>query len=158
MNSGKINNFFCKLRNFGSCFFLAFFLNFNSVKASQIPNTSEIQKVIELIKSKDDNQLKKLITIVKSNGKTLVVLEFEELQEEKSTIQKKFTKLEVGKKIGGTLTGHTYESYMRKTSSWLENYEKENRLKELKGKPVKITKFTFEKETEEIKIEDIKLK
>ena len=32
MNSGKINNFFCKLRNFGSCFFLAFFLNFNSVK------------------------------------------------------------------------------------------------------------------------------
>ena len=82
MNSGKINNFFCKLRNFGSCFFLAFFLNFNSVKASQIPNTSEIQKVIELIKSKDDNQLKKLITIVKSNGKTLVVLEFEELQEE----------------------------------------------------------------------------
>jgi hypothetical protein len=52
-------------------------------------------------------------------------------------------KKSAGRKIGGTLTGTTYERHLKSTSIWLDNFEKKNHLYTEK---LKLTKTPIIKE------------
>lgn len=142
------------------CVSLAFFMNSNPVKAvGNRKDQTEIIKLISDLNSLPKEEIEKTVTILDSydtENKTTYYIKVDKIKKKMNEVQEKpKTKFRgVPRKLGGgeTITQYNYEAFMRKTVLWLEKYEQENQLKNLKTTGPKIPDLP-----PEITLEDILL-
>jgi hypothetical protein len=106
---------FQKLKKFLGCFLLSLTLNVSSIKADE--------KNIQI-------QTQTIICRKKPNKKFIQFFKKDLMDSEINKVK--------GKKIGGILTGTTYEKYKNSTFIWLDEYGKNNKLILSKVKNVNI--------------------
>ena len=152
-----IKNLLKKTIRIIGCISLAFFMNSSSVRAiGNKKDQTEIIKLISDLNSLPQNEIENTVKILdksETDTKITYYIKIDKIKnkiQEKTETKKKFQG--VPRKLGGgeSITSYNYEAFMRKTLLWLEKYEEEQGLKNLKITPPKFSDVGHEVTIEEI--------